>query len=189
MLTEGSVQLVDEQQLREKTSALLLEWAGTRQPPFTGETADGFADAIVAAQLVADEARLNLQRWIDAARRSGLSWTDVGNALGISKQAAQQRFRSTESDQHLDLQDGEEIVRLGATAFNEMSILREEGLKRRELIRTGALTLVFQPSGSAWEYRRRVGPLLMMDAMKKAGWTHVSSWIPFHYFKRPIPAE
>ena len=30
--------------------------------------------------------------FVDQARRSGASWTDIGRALGVSKQAAQQRF-------------------------------------------------------------------------------------------------
>ena len=181
--------MIEEQQLRERTSALVLEWASKRQPPFTGETAEGFADAIVAAHLVADEGRLSLNRWTDAARRAGMSWTDIGGALGISKQAAQQRFGSAVSDDDLAPEEGEDIVRLGATAFNEMSILREEGLKGRELMRTGALTLVFRPTGRTWEYSRRVGSGSMVSDMKRAGWTYVSSWLPFHYFKRPAAAD
>ena len=30
--------------------------------------------------------------FVDQARRSGASWTDIGRSLGVSKQAAQQRF-------------------------------------------------------------------------------------------------
>jgi hypothetical protein len=182
------MKLAEQQNIREKTSALLLEWAAERQPPFTGETTEGFADAIVAAHVVADEGRLNLHRWTDAARRAGLSWAEIGEALGISKQAAQQRFRAASEDIP-EAEDGVEIVRLGATAFNEMSILREEGLKGNELVRTGVLTLVFRRSGQPWEYRRLLGAASMMPDMKREGWTHVSSWLPFHYFKRPLQGE
>ena len=179
--------ILEQQAIRAKTSALVLDWAASREPPFTGETGEGFLEAITAAHLVADEGRVGLQRWVDAARRTGLSWTDIGSALGISKQAAQQRFKSTETADDLAGEDGEEIVRLGATAFNEMSILRDEGKKGRELVRTGALTLVFRPTSHPWEYRRRVGVVPMIAEMKSAGWIYVSSWIPFHYFKRPLP--
>ena len=180
------MKITEQQLIREKTASVVLEWASTRHPPFTGEAAEGFADAIVAAHLVADEARLGLHRWIDAARRTGLSWAEIGDALGISKQAAQQRFRSLGSDDDLPIQDGEEIVRFGATAFNEMSMLRAEGRKGHELIRTGALTLVFRPTARAWEYRRLIGSGAESGEMTEAGWTYVSSWFPFHYFKRPI---
>lgn len=178
------MKLIEEQMLREKTNGLVLEWARDRKPPFTGETADGFADAIVAAHLVADEGRSGLHRWIDAARRTGLSWTEIGAALGITKQAAQQRFRSGGQVDDTDVGDGEEIVRFGATAFNEMWMLRDEGRKGNELIRTGALTLVFRRTDQPWEYRRRIGMSSMMPEMKKDGWIYVSSWHPFHYFKR-----
>jgi Clp amino terminal domain, pathogenicity island component len=33
-------------------------------------------------------------RFVDEARRAGCSWTDIGGVLGVSKQAAQQRFPS-----------------------------------------------------------------------------------------------
>jgi len=85
--------------------------------------------------------------------------------------------------------EGEEIVRLGATTFNEMSILREEGGKGNELVRTGALALVFRPTTHLWEYRRKIGKASITTEMKRAGWIYVSSWMPFHYFKRSVPAE
>lgn len=180
------MRITEQQQLRDKTAALVLEWAEVQQPPFTGETTEGFADAIVAAHLIADEGRIGLHRWIYAARRAGLSWSDIGDALGVTKQAAQQRFKSLERDEEMDVQDGEEVIRLGATAFNEMWMLHKAGDKCLELVRIGALTLVFRRSDHAWEYRRRVGASPAMAEMEEAGWTYVSSWLPFHYFKRPL---
>jgi hypothetical protein len=38
-----------------------------------------------------------LGHFVDQARRSGATWTQIGDALGVSKQAAQQRHSSTES--------------------------------------------------------------------------------------------
>ena len=182
------MRIAEQQELRDKTGTLVFDWAANQQPPFTGESADGFADAIMAAHLVADEGRLGLHRWIDAARRAGLSWSDIGVALGITKQAAQQRFKASDRNEDVVVDEGEEVVRLGATAFNEMRMLREEGRKCHELVRTGALTLVFRRSDHEWEYRRRVGAVPMLAEMRKDGWTYVSSWLPFHYFKRPLPS-
>lgn len=182
------MRMAEQQTIREKTASVVLDWASGRQPPFTGEFAEGFIEAIAVAHLVADEGRLSLHRWVDAARRTGLSWTEIGDALGISKQAAQQRFKSAD-DSDVPSEEGIETVRLGATAFNEMSILRKEGKKGNELVRTGALTLVFRQTTHPWEYLRRVGASSMTADMEKAGWIYVSSWLPFHYFKRPMPAE
>jgi hypothetical protein len=117
----------DEQELRTKAAAIALEWAEKRSPRFTGEHKGDFAEMIEAAHVVADESRLTLQRWIEAGRRAGLSWAEVGDVLGNSKQAAQQRFRS---DPTIDNPSADDLieVRLGATAFNELRILRREGL-------------------------------------------------------------
>ena len=189
-MTESGMRIAEQHAIREKTSALVLDWAENRKPPFTGETEDGFAEAITVAHLVADEAKLNLHRWIDAARRTGLSWTDLGSALGISKQAAQQRFKSIDANDDSSIAHEEEIVRTRYSAiFNERKILREEGLKRNELIRTNNNSLVFRPTGHIWEYRRRVGFSAMRKEMRDAGWTLVSTWPPVSYFKRQVPME
>ena len=180
------MRVTDEQALRTKAAAVTLEWAEGRSPPFTGEHKGDFAEVIEAAHIVADESRIALQRWIDAGRRAGMSWSEVGDALGISKQAAQQRFRSElEAEQpKRDLIE----VRLGATAFNEVRILRREGLAGNELVGTGGLTLMFRRTDRLWEYERAiaVSAPLITAKMSRQGWTYVSSWFPFHYFKRPI---
>lgn len=48
--------------------------------------------AIVAAAAAVESAELDLRAAVRAARAAGDSWTIVGAALGVSKQAAQQRF-------------------------------------------------------------------------------------------------
>ncbi|MBD8677361.1 hypothetical protein [Sphingomonas sp. CFBP 13720] len=176
--------IAEETALRQRATKIVLDWAAERQPPFVGEDRAGYADAIVAAHIVADEARLSLHRWIDAARRAEMSWTEIGDALGISKQAAQQRFRSLTAGD--DDRQPSEIIRGGATAFNEMRILAEEGRDGNELVGIGVLTLIFRPSDRKWEYCRRIGTGSDADRLHAAGWTHVASYLPFHYYKRPL---
>lgn len=176
----------DEQTLRSHAAAVTLEWVERRSPPFTGAHKGDFAEVIEAAHVVADESRLVVQRWVAAGRRAGMSWGEVGDALGITKQAAQQRFRS---DSIADGAGDHDLieVRLGTHAFNEVGILRREGLNGHELVGTSALALVFRRSDHPWEHRRliAVSAPFVMAKMSRAGWTHVSSWFPFHYFKRP----
>ena len=106
----------DEQEIRSRTAAIPLEWAERTHGGVAGAERDEYVDLITAAYLVADEGRLSLQRWVDAGRRAGLSWTEIGAMLGISKQAAQQRFGGGQAEPS-DMADAEIEVR-GATALN-----------------------------------------------------------------------
>jgi hypothetical protein len=181
------MQIRAEADIRARTAAIPLEWATEAEGSFAGESKAEFGVVITAAHIVADEAGASLRRWIDAGRRAGLSWGEVGALLGISKQAAQQRFGRPD-DGNAQAGDGETVVRLGATAFNEMFMLRTAGEKGQELVRTGVLSLTFRQTDSRWEYQRLIGlsPAPLVETMGRAGWSHVSSWVPFHYFKRRL---
>ncbi|MFE3446800.1 Clp protease N-terminal domain-containing protein [Nocardia sp. NPDC059180] len=53
---------------------------------------DQLADAMVAAGHLGEVADHLIGHFVDQARRSGASWTDIGVSMGVSKQAAQKRF-------------------------------------------------------------------------------------------------
>jgi hypothetical protein len=173
----------DEQQLRTASSAMVLDWVSD----FSGSSKEQFALAITAAHVVADESRHSVQRWIDGGRRAGMSWSEIGAALGISRQAAQQRFGSVDD---LEAASEGEIVVSGATAVNEVRLLREEGTKGHELVRTAFLRLVFRATNHPWEHARvvAVNPQHAAAQLGQESWQYVSSWFPFHYFKRPLRA-
>lgn len=177
--------VAEENTLRERAAHLALTHREETHGPFTGATAEEYAEMILAAYLVADETRLSLGRWVNAGRRAGMSWAEIGGLIGISKQAAQQRFGDSEPPRP-DVAPGMISMRVGATAFNEMAMLRAEGAKGRELIHTGALALTFQQSDRRWEHVRTTGIGPNIAAMTASGWRYVSSWFIFHYFKRPI---
>jgi hypothetical protein len=172
----------DEIDLRQRAAGLALAWQEERAP-FAGAARDEYPPMIEAAHVVADEARLALHRWVDASRRAGLSWTEICTLVGISTQAAQQRFGSGRAD---DIENPDHIVRQGANAFNGMAILAEDGANRRELVGTGMLRLIFVQTDHAWKYCRTVGIGPDTEAMAAHGWQLVSSWLPFHYFQRPM---
>src|SRR5947199_1740683 len=48
--------------------------------------------AVVAADHLGDVADHLIGHFVDQARRSGASWTEIGQAMGVSKQAEQKRF-------------------------------------------------------------------------------------------------
>ncbi|MER7736072.1 Clp protease N-terminal domain-containing protein [Streptomyces erythrochromogenes] len=48
--------------------------------------------AVVAAEALGDVADHLIGHFVDQARRSGASWTDIGRSMGVTRQAAQKRF-------------------------------------------------------------------------------------------------
>ncbi|MGW6121697.1 Clp protease N-terminal domain-containing protein [Nocardia sp. NPDC055165] len=53
---------------------------------------DQLSDAVVAANHLGETADHLIGHFVDQARRSGASWTDIGASMGVSKQAVQKRF-------------------------------------------------------------------------------------------------
>ena len=53
---------------------------------------DQLTDAMLAAAHLGDLADHLIGHFVDQARRSGASWTDIGRSMGVTKQAARKRF-------------------------------------------------------------------------------------------------
>ncbi len=53
---------------------------------------DQLTDAVLAAAHLDEVADHLIGHFVDQARRSGASWTDIGRSMGVTKQAAQKRF-------------------------------------------------------------------------------------------------
>lgn len=59
------------------------------------------SDAVLAGDHLGEVADHLIGHFVDRARRSGASWTDIGRSMGVSKQAAQKRFvPKAEPDPH-----------------------------------------------------------------------------------------
>ena len=56
------------------------------------EPLDQLTDAVLAANHLGDLADHLIGHFVDQARRSGASWTDIGRSMGVTKQAARKRF-------------------------------------------------------------------------------------------------
>jgi ATP-dependent Clp protease ATP-binding subunit ClpA len=53
---------------------------------------DQLTDAVLAAEALGEVADHLIGHFVDQARRSGASWTEIGRCMGVTKQAAQKRF-------------------------------------------------------------------------------------------------
>jgi Clp amino terminal domain, pathogenicity island component len=56
------------------------------------EPLDRLTDAVLAAETLGDVADHLIGHFVDQARKSGASWTEIGKCMGVTKQAAQKRF-------------------------------------------------------------------------------------------------
>lgn len=59
---------------------------------------DQLSDAVIAADHLGDVADHLIGHFVDQARRSGASWTDIGRSMGVTRQAAQKRFVPKDPD-------------------------------------------------------------------------------------------
>ncbi|OBJ53767.1 Clp protease N-terminal domain-containing protein [Mycobacterium sp. 1423905.2] len=67
---------------------------------------DQLADAVLAAEHLGEVADHLIGHFVDQARRSGASWTDIGKSMGVTKQAAQKRFVPKAEATTLDPEQG-----------------------------------------------------------------------------------
>jgi ATP-dependent Clp protease ATP-binding subunit ClpA len=67
---------------------------------------DQLADAVLAAEHLGEVADHLIGHFVDQARRSGASWTDIGKSMGVTKQAAQKRFVPRAEATTLDAEQG-----------------------------------------------------------------------------------
>jgi len=70
----------------------ILEATPVPFPGWQGMTDDQLLAALKIAKATVDATRAVLQAQIEELRRREMSWDTIGNALGISRQAAWERF-------------------------------------------------------------------------------------------------
>ncbi|MEV0372522.1 Clp protease N-terminal domain-containing protein [Streptomyces sp. NPDC050636] len=79
---------------------------------------DQLSDAVIAADHLGDVADHLIGHFVDQARRSGASWTDIGRSMGVSKQAAQKRFVPKDPGASADLDPSQGFGRFTDRARN-----------------------------------------------------------------------
>ena len=88
----------------------------------------GLLDAavVISAERAADADRL-LDHFVSHARSAGLSWTDIGARLGVSKQAARQRFADITTPARVLSSTGQTAPRLRACLDQAGDYARGDG--------------------------------------------------------------
>ena len=83
-------------------------------------------DAVIAADHLGDVADHLIGHFVDQARRSGASWTDIGRSMGVTKQAAQKRFVPKDPGQVPDLDSSQGFTRFTPRARNAVMVAQNE---------------------------------------------------------------
>ncbi|NYI05772.1 hypothetical protein [Allostreptomyces psammosilenae] len=157
---------------------------------------ESFLRLVAATRVGAEETSRLLREAVGGARGAGHSWDTLGRLLGVSRQAAQQRFATPSPDkagaqaatETADAPTGERRVLSPLTAFDEMPALAEAGRAGWQLVDYGPLYHVVEASDRQWEHRRVA---LAMGARRRRleaeGWIAVGSgYFPWSYYKRPV---
>ncbi|WP_324784521.1 Clp protease N-terminal domain-containing protein [Streptomyces sp. H51] len=79
------------------TSSVRLDELITAIKKVHSEPLEQLQDAVIAADHLGEVADHLIGHFVDQARRSGASWTDIGRSMGVTRQAAQKRFVPKES--------------------------------------------------------------------------------------------
>ena len=68
----------------------LIAYVKARQPQ--GNPLDELTEAVTVADRLGEQSDALIGHFVDQARHSGASWSQIGASMGVSKQAAQKRF-------------------------------------------------------------------------------------------------
>lgn len=108
--------------------------------------------AVVAADHLGEIADHLIGHFVDQARRSGASWTDIGRSMGVTRQAAQKRFVPRKPDEPSDLDPSqgfgrftEQARNVAVGAHNEAHAARNDEVRTEHLI----LGLLAEPDALA----------------------------------------
>lgn len=135
---------------------------------------------LVRRTAVADhQTRRLLQQAVDAARGAGHSWAAIGAELGMSRQAAQQRFGGPPPRA-----DSQQERWLGpVTAFDELPELELAGRMGWHTVGAGILRHRMVLTSTQWEHRRALWPT-SPAALIRDGWQIGCRAFPWIYLIR-----
>ncbi|GAA1563664.1 hypothetical protein ACIQUV_17570 [Streptomyces globosus] len=153
----------------------------------------GYLRLVDASRVGAQEASRLLHEAVQGARAAGHSWDTVGRVLGVSRQAAQQRFagKGSAAGPSKPAAGSERRTLGGLTAFNEMAALEEAGRDGWHMVGYGPFFHEVEASDRPWEHLRVTLPTAARHRrLEDDGWIPVGAgWFPWRYYKRPVGTD
>lgn len=132
------------------------------------EALDQLSDAVIAADHLGDVADHLIGHFVDQARRSGASWTDIGKSMGVTRQAAQKRFVPKDPGEMSDLDPRQGFSRFTPRAKNVVMASQEEARAAgNDEIGPGHLTLALLTEPDALAAKALVAQGSSLDAIRE----------------------
>lgn len=199
---DGHRDAVDEGRLVEGLRAAIADANPTLEGRMT-EDPEAYLDLVAVAAAAEAKTSELLRSAVVSARSAGHSWEAIGALLGITRQAAQQRFGrevgagaeapgtaqtgSSSASAASAPVAGDTRVVSGLTAFNEMRLLDRIGPYGWHSIGYGAFHHVVSKSDKQFEHLRLFGSLDVARALAAQGWERIGeTWFPWIYLKRQL---
>ncbi|MFF2008834.1 Clp protease N-terminal domain-containing protein [Streptomyces sp. NPDC058195] len=130
---------------------------------------DQLSDAVIAADHLGDVADHLIGHFVDQARRSGASWTEIGKSMGVTRQAAQKRFVPKDPGEVSGLDPSQGFGRFTPRARNVvMAAMNEARTAHNDEIGTAHLVLglLSEPEGLAAALIRARG--VTLESVRRA---------------------
>ncbi|OKJ93471.1 Clp protease [Streptomyces sp. CB03234] len=128
---------------------------------------DQLSDAVIAADHLGELADHLIGHFVDQARRSGASWTDIGKSMGVTRQAAQKRF-VPKAGESPDLDPSQGFSRFTERARNVvMASQNEAHAARNDEIRTEHLVLGLLHEPEALAAKAIVAQGVLLDTVRQ----------------------
>ncbi|TRV72971.1 ATP-dependent Clp protease ATP-binding subunit [Streptomyces sp. 130] len=130
---------------------------------------DQLQDAVIAADHLGDVADHLIGHFVDQARRSGASWTDIGKSMGVTRQAAQKRFVAKDPGEGAALDPSQGFGRFTQRAKNVVMAAQNEARAagNTEIGTTHlVLGLLGEPEGLAAAFIKAQG--VVLDTVRQA---------------------
>lgn len=124
-----------------------------------------------------------MRQAVAAARAAGHSWAALGTELGMSRQAAQQRFGDRRGEDDQPAEEVEERWLGPVTAFDEMAELEIAGRQGWRTVGAGMLKHRVRKTPTQWEHQRIIwtGPARRRQS---EGWEVAFRAFPWVYLVR-----
>ncbi|HKG50345.1 MAG TPA: Clp protease N-terminal domain-containing protein [Actinomycetales bacterium] len=130
---------------------------------------DQLSDAVLAAEHLGEVADHLIGHFVDQARRSGASWTDIGRSMGVTKQAAQKRFVPKGPGEPSDLDPSQGFSRFTTPARNVIMTAQNEAREAgNSEIRPEHLLLGLLAEPDAAAARSLLAQGLSLETVRKA---------------------